>query len=232
MNSAISEDTVIEVGKSIPIKAFREFFEEATGKTMPGSEFNSWLNLQAGKPLKEAMKDYGSAAERKNMEEILSDDRFSILSEGDKAFILDFDEKIQKFGYDFGGGIGEGHCWGKYMIIYSKTGVKSKKVIARIYIREDGIILRLFLNGINKHAAYIENAPKHIKDVFVGTHGDCSCNPKQENCRARKTYVMEGKQFEKCGGVVFEFWNPSVEKCQDYIHLLEEFYPVKKPKRA
>ena len=117
------------------------------------------------------------------------------------------------------------------MIVYAKTGVKTKKVIARIYIREDSIILRLFLNNVDKHTEYIENAPEHIKEAFVGPNGNCSCNPKKENCRMRKTYVMDDRLIEKCGGVIFEFWNPTVEKCQDYIDLLKEFYPVKKSKR-
>ena len=42
MNSALSEDTVIEVGKSIPIKAFREFLKRQREKRCPGT------NLIAG----------------------------------------------------------------------------------------------------------------------------------------------------------------------------------------
>lgn len=232
MNSTVlHEDSVIEIGKSVPISAYHKFFTEATGKELSGGEFQNWLNMQAGKTLKEAMEVYCNADEQKSMKDILLESRFDIISESDKAFILDFDEKIMELGYDFGGGIGDGYCWGKLMIVYSKTGVKSKKVIARIYIREDGIILRLFLNNIDKHTEYIENAPEHIKEVFVGPNGNCSCNPKKENCRMRKTYVIDNKKIEKCGGVTFEFSNPTVDQCQDYIHLLKEFYPVKKPKR-
>jgi len=44
----------------------------------------------------------------------------------------------------------------------------------------------------------------------------------------RKTYTIDGKQMEKCSGVVFEFYNPTMEKLGDYMGLLAEFYPAKK----
>ena len=227
---SLTYDTVIEIGKSIPLNKFRAFFQEATGKDLSGWEFQPWLNTQAGKTLKEALASYCEATGPKNMEETLSEERFNIISEPDKAFITAFDKAINNLGYDFGGAIGDGHCWGKYMIIYSKTGAKTKKVIARIFIREDEIVLRLFFNDIDKHRAYIESAPEHIKNVFIKNHGDCSCNPQKENCRTRKTYTIDGEKIEKCSGVVFEFWKPTEEKLNDYINLLAEFYPVKKAK--
>jgi len=224
----LTEETIIEIGKSIPLYKFRAFFQEATGEDLSGSEFQPWLNTQAGKTLKEALASYRDAATPKSMAQILSEERFSIVSAADKGFILSFDKGMNELGYDFGGAIGDGYCWGKYMIIYSKTGVKSKKVIARIFIRESGIVLRLFFNDVDKHRAYIESAPEHIKSVFVNSHGDCSCNPKKENCRMRKAYTIDGRRIEKCSGVVFEFWNPTAEKLTDYINLLAAFYPVKK----
>lgn len=226
----LRDDTVIEIGKSVPLYRFRAYFEEATGKKLSGAEFQPWLNTQAGKTFREALAAYGMESERKTMERVLSEGRFDILSEADKAFIIDFDKKMETLGYDFGGGIGDGYCWGKYMIIYSKTGAKSKKIIARIYIREDGITLRLFLNSVDKHQRYLENASEPIREVFVGSHGNCSCNPQKENCRMRKTYTIDGRKIEKCSGAVFEFPNPAIENCKDYIGLLEEFYPVKKAK--
>ncbi|MPM16836.1 hypothetical protein SDC9_63218 [bioreactor metagenome] len=78
------------------------------------------------------------------MKSVLTEERFNIISDDNKAFILAFDEKISKLSYSFGGNIGSGACWGKYMIIYSKTGIKSKQVAARIYIKENSIVLRLF----------------------------------------------------------------------------------------
>lgn len=92
------------------------------------------------------------------MKTLLQEERFNFISPENKAFISAFGNEISKLGYGFGGSIGSGFCWGKYMIIYSKLGVKSKKVVARIYIRENCIVLRLFLNKIDKHREYIENA--------------------------------------------------------------------------
>lgn len=230
--SILTEDTVIEIGKSISLSKFRSFFMEATGKELSGSEFQSWLNTQTGKTIKEAITVYCKAVERKSMEEILSEERFNIISDSNKAFITAFNTKIKNLGYDFGGSIGNGYCWGKYMIIYAKTGVKSKNVIARIFIRENGIVLRLFFNNVDKHSAYIENSTAHIKDVFTGNHGNCSCSPKKENCRMRKNYTVDNKTIEKCSGVVFEFWSPTEEKLPDYIDLLKEFYPLSKIKQS
>jgi hypothetical protein len=43
----------------------------------------------------------------------------------------------------------------------------------------------------------------------------------------RKIYVIDGRQIEKCSGVVFEFHQPNVEKLPDYMELLKEFYEKK-----
>ncbi|MDR0293868.1 MAG: DUF6434 domain-containing protein [Oscillospiraceae bacterium] len=224
-SSAIPDGTVID--QSVSLGQFREFFAKTVDREFAsGKDFQNWLNTQTGKTLKEAVAAYHKP-EPKSMAELLSEERFNIISASDKAFIKGFDSGINKLGYDFGGSIGSGYCWGKFMIIYAKTGVKSKKVIARIYIREDGVVLRLFFDNIDKHSVYIQNAPDYIGNVFTGNHGDCSCNPKKENCRMRKTYAVGGKQMEKCSGVVFEFWKPGSEKLPGYLDLLSEFYPVK-----
>jgi hypothetical protein len=164
------------------------------------------------------------------MKNILAEERFNILSDENRAFILAFDNEISKLGYSSGGSIGDGYCWGKYMIIYSKVGFRSKQVAARIYIRENNIVLRLFLNKIDKHREYIENAKAFIKDVFIGKHGKCNhChNDKGGICKFRKTYTLEDNYIEKCNGITFEFWEPSLEKLPDYISLLSEFYPKRK----
>jgi len=78
----------------------------------------------------EAVDAFSQATERKSMNKIMEEDRFSIITESDKKFIISFDKEIKTLGYNFGGGIGDGYCWGKYMIIYSKTGVKTKSVAA------------------------------------------------------------------------------------------------------
>ena len=113
------------------------------------------------------------------------------------------------------------------MIIYSKLEVKSKQVAARIYIREKSIVLRLFLNKLDKHREYIEKAPSHIKDIFTGEHAACThChNDKAGVCKFRKTYTLDNKYYEKCNGITFEFPEPDLEKLPGYIGLLKEFYP-------
>lgn len=168
------------------------------------------------------------------MESLLVQERFDLISPADKAFITAFDGEIAKLGYDCGGAIGSGYCWGKYMIIYAKTGVKSRQVAARIYIREDGIVLRLFLNQIDKHRPAVEAAPAFIKEAFAGEHGTCHhChNDKGGVCKFRKTYTLDGRYFEKCNGFTFEFHNPNLERLPAYLSLLEEFYPNKRGRRT
>ena len=161
------------------------------------------------------------------MKIILEEERFNFISSCNKSFIIAFDSEISKLGYSYGGDIGSGACWGKYMIVYSKIGVRNKQVAARIYIKEDNIVLRLFLNKIDKHREYIENSPAFIKDVFIGDHGKCQhChNEKNDNCKFRKTYTIDNNYYEKCNGITFEFWMPDLQKLADYIGLLKEFYP-------
>ncbi len=164
------------------------------------------------------------------LEEILKEDRFNFISDNDKAFMIAFDKELTNLGYHFGSNIGSGYCWGKYMVIYYKKGVKSKKVYARIYIRDKSIVLRLFLSKIDSHQRYIENAPEHIQEVFVGDYGKCNrChNDKAGLCKFRKTYKIHNQLIEKCNGKTFEFYNPTVHKLPDYISLFSEFYSRKR----
>jgi hypothetical protein len=164
------------------------------------------------------------------MKELLNEQRFDFINSTDKGFILAFDEAMANLGYDFGGSIGSGYCWGRYMVIYTKTGVKSKKVAARLYLRDESILLRLFLNDIDRHHAYIERTPAHIKEVYTGPRGVCQrChNDKGGVCRFRKSYTLEGRLIEKCNGVTFEFADPSLDKLPDYLGLFREFYGGRK----
>ena len=166
------------------------------------------------------------------MNDFLKEERFSFLSNPDKEFILAFNDELAKIGYDFGGKIGSGYCWGRYMLIYTRSGVKSKKVYARIYMRDQSIVLRLFLNEIDKHRIFIEDSPSHIKEVFTGPHADCQhChNDRDGICKFRKSYTLQDRLIEKCNGITFEFHNPSIQKLPEYIALFTEFYP--KMKRA
>ncbi len=164
------------------------------------------------------------------METMMKEDRFNIISDEDKAFIIEFDNEISKLGYGFGGEIGSGFCWGRYMIIYSKIGVKNKQVAARIYIRENSIVLRLYLNSIDNHQQYIETTKPYIKEVFTGEFGKCNhChNEKVGKCKFRKAYTLHNRFIEKCNGITFEFWEPDLAKLPDYLNLLKEFYPIRK----
>lgn len=165
---------------------------------------------------------------------ILDEDRFESVSRKDKAFIVAFDGEMKRLGYDFGGVIGSGFCWGHYMVIYRKVGVKSKKVYARIYLRDNDIVLRLFLSKVDRHRAFIEGAPAHIKQVFAGPSGDCNhCdNEKEGQCKFRKDYTLEDRRIEKCNGVTFRFEKPRIGRMVDYIDLFTEFYPDRKRKKV
>jgi hypothetical protein len=175
------------------------------------------------------------------MVNLLKEKRFDFVSNENKKFIIGFTKEMDLFGYDFGGEIGNGFCWGNFMIIYSQKNIKSKKIIARIYIRDEGVIiwggnenhfqnsivLRLFFNDIDKHREYIENAPSFIKEPFINEHGYGVCNHCKKDCRTRKIYTINGKKFEKCSGAVFEFHNPKTEYIKDYMNILKEFYDKK-----
>jgi hypothetical protein len=164
------------------------------------------------------------------MHEILNETRFDFISAENKAFLLAFDAQMTRLGYDFGGQIGGGACWGRYMVIYRRTGVKSKDVYARVYIRDTSLVLRLFLNQVDRHRGYIEGSPACIQEVFTGPYADCEhCqNEKQGVCKFRKSYTLQGRFIEKCNGKTFEFFEPTIEKMDGYIGLFTEFYPQKK----
>ena len=225
----LTEDTVI-VWNNGPLEDYRRFFREATGNDEIKSgtnEFNSWLFTQAGKTLKEALDEYRNPSCQKNMKEILTERRFEIISQAEKNFIEAFDEKINLLGFDYGGSIGSGYNWSPLMIIYGKTGTKSRACPARIYIGENWIALRFYLTKIEKHRTFIENAPQHIKEIFFGGQ-DCPCRP---NCSFKaKKYIINDIEFAKCAHADFRVTNPSMKNLPDYMGLLNEFYPIKKSK--
>jgi len=80
-------------------------------------------------------------------------------------------------------------------------------------------VLRLFLNKIDDHRRFIEEAPDHIKKVFTGEHGRCKhCkNQKGDDCRFRKTYTIDDSLIEMCNGVTFEFWEPTRKKLPESL---------------
>ena len=164
------------------------------------------------------------------MIEPLYSDKFDFISVQDKNFIIAFDDEMRKIGYTCSDTIGPGYCWGKYMIIYLKAGAKNKRVVARIYIRENDITLRLFLNKIDEHREYIENQPLYIQEPFMGDIGKCRrCkNDRDGYCKFRKSYTINNIYIEKCNGSTFEYQSPDMEKLPGYISLLKEFYLLKR----
>ncbi len=149
------------------------------------------------------------------------------LSPENRYFVDAFDAAMGHAGYDCGGRICPGYCWGRHMMIYRKTGAKSQSVAARIYIRDDGVSLRLFLNGVNKHRAFMENASAHVLEPFLNDHGRCNhChNQRTDGCRFRKSYTLFGQSIDKCNGITFEYRAPQAEHLDEYMALLAEFYP-------
>jgi hypothetical protein len=161
------------------------------------------------------------------IEQLLKEECFHFIHSNDKQFICNFTNNLESLGYTCNNKIGSGFCWGKYMIIYTKANVSSKKVVARIYIRENDIVLRLFFNNVSKHSAYIENIPDYMKDVFIGSYGTC-VHCKGDHCKFRKDYTIDDVNYEKCNGKTFEFYRPNTSEMNDYIGLFKEFYKSKR----
>ncbi|MDD4292198.1 MAG: hypothetical protein PHX51_08220 [Clostridia bacterium] len=140
-----------------------------------------------------------------------------------KDFVVRYNEAMEAIGYTCNNEIVDGICYGKYMMIYRKQKVKSDKVYARIYFRSNGIFLRLFLSGIDKHGEYIGKCPDYIKETFTGDYAKCNyC--RGADCRFRKSYVIDGVRYEKCNGQTFEFFSPNARQVNEYIKLIQEFY--------
>lgn len=174
------------------------------------------------------------------IDELLIDSKFDFLSENDKQFINAFTNEMIINGYT-NDGIQDYVVFGKYKIEYYKSGVKTKKVVARIYIRDGdekiaarwsghglGIVLRLYFTSIDKHRTFIENAPDFIKTPFVDHHSVCrGCKGK---CNRRKVYTIDGKAYAKCTDSAFMFEEPIANNILEYMNLLTAFYPTKQNK--
>jgi len=222
----LPEETVI-IWNANPVGEYRNFLYNAMGKEFIDSngDFQKWLLPHYGKTLKELVNDIQNNYEAENLAELLTERRFEIVSENDKAFIIAFDKAINELGYDCENTIGSGYSWSPLMIIYGKAGTKSRPCAARIYINNEGISLRLFFTNINKHRVYIENAPEHIKAIFYGGH-DCPCRPDCPH-KGQKVYTIDDKNYQKCCHADFRVAMPKIEELPDYMGLLAEFYPIK-----
>lgn len=224
----LPEDTLI-IWNKFPVGEYRSFFQHATGSETfsPGMDFQNWLFSQAGKTLAEALAEHLHPSGHESVEDFLTERRFDGLCGPDKAFIVAFDKAIHDFGYDFGGAIGSGNVFSPMVIVYGKTGTKSRPCAARIYIRDTGIVFRLFLSKVDAHRQAVESAPAHIKQAFTGEKGACTLC--WDKCPSRPApYTIDGKTHQKCQHHAFYFDAPSVERLPDYMALFGEFYSKKK----
>lgn len=167
------------------------------------------------------------------MKNLLKREEYRFVCSEDKEFIVAFDAEMNRLGYTCNKTIGDGYCWGRKMIIYTKAGVKSKKSYARIYMREDDLILRMYFSNVDKQRHLIEEAPGYIQQAFTGDYGACKhCHNMKEDgsCSHRKSYTLHGKRYELCDGFAFWFFSPDTARIPEYIKLFLAFYPEKKRK--
>ncbi len=165
------------------------------------------------------------------MRDLLEDAAFRFIRSEHKNFIVAFDDEMNRLGYTSGGTIGNGYCRGRKMIIYTKAGVKSKKSYARLYLRENALILRMYFSNVDKQRQAIEEAPGYIQHAFTGDYGSCGhCHNMKEDgsCSHRKSYTIHGKGYEMCDGFAFWFFEPDLARLLEYIRLFLAFYPQKK----
>lgn len=156
----------------------------------------------------------------------------AVLSAEDRDFVLALDMAMRREGYT-SDGIQPYACWGKYVISYYRASVKAKRYVARVYLRSDGLLFRMYFSDIDRHTDTIERLPEEIKAAFHSEYGKCKhcsskTNDSQGNCTHRKTYSLDGVRHEMCDGLVFLFDNHSVQAIPQYIELLQIFYPRKK----
>ncbi len=161
------------------------------------------------------------------MKEVLARKIFSFISKENIEFITAFNLEMETLGYTSNNIIGPGYCWGKYMIIYNKTGVKSKKSYARIYIRDNDLVLRLYFSNIDKNREIIEQAPEYIQEAFTGKFPNCDhCHGKKE-CIHQKKYTINNNIYIICDGKAFWFFKPTLKQLPEYMKLFTIFYPSK-----
>jgi len=230
----ITEETVIGSQK-ITAAEFRRFFKKTLGEDYEkNAVFKKFIKIplsHKGKTLREIIAECNSPVRSKSLKEILAENRFKIISTPDKAFILAFEKAMNEMGYDFGGDI----VGNKDLMVigYGKTGTKTRLCPACFLIYDNGnICLKLYLHKVDDHRQYVENAPAHIRELFTNDIGKCNgCNFRNGKCKynCTKTYTIGGRLFNKC---YFELTNLMVENISDYMALLAEFYPTKKPKSA
>lgn len=143
---------------------------------------------------------------------------YNALSEKSQRFIAEFNKKMNSIGYSYGSGATSGFCWGYGQFAYSRKPEKKKDYVCRLYIREDYLVVRLFLKNVDAYSDFIENSEPYIQDAFINDFG--KCNGCKQTCGHRKTYIINRKTYNKCDGMTFEFYNLDIESIPNYIQLL------------
>lgn len=167
------------------------------------------------------------------MNDLLKSKEYDFVNDKDKQFIVAFDSEMQKLGYTCNRTIGEGYCWGKNMIIYTKAGVKSKKSYARIYLRDNDLILRMYFSNVNSQKQAIEQAPDYIQHAFTGNYGACKhCHNMKEDgtCSHRKAirFTINNTNFV----MVLPFGSslPTLQEYRNTSSCFLPFIPIKSEK--
>ena len=145
------------------------------------------------------------------------------------TFIAAFDEAMNAAGYARLEKPHDNAYWNSF-IAYVKPGAKTPKIIARIYLRDDGIVLRVYASNIDKRRAYLEGAPAFIQQPFVNDDNNCKPGCKgmrmaNGKCRYQKTYTLNGAAHVKCGDACFCYSNLDAKDAQEYVNLVAAFYP-------
>ena len=162
------------------------------------------------------------------MNNLLSDEKYAFVGQKDKDFILAFNGSMARAGYE-NNGIQPYVVFGKYKIEYYKPGNKTKRYIARIYFRDDEIVMRLYFSNIDKHRDAIENSPCFIQKPFIDDSHTCKkphCKGMGKGkCRYQKTYTINGIPYVKCAEQSFCYYQMDAENASKYVALLTAFYP-------
>ena len=166
------------------------------------------------------------------MKNLLSNEIYNFISLKEKDFIIAFDNAMTTNGYA-NNAIQPYVVFGKYKIEYYNPAVKTKKYIARIYLRDEGAVLRLYFSSIDKHRDYIESAADFIKKPFVDDSHKCNspnCKGMITNgkCRYMKRYMLFDTHYLKCAEQSFMFYEMEAKNASSYVELLTAFYPIKK----
>ena len=152
------------------------------------------------------------------------------ISPDDQSFLRALDEGFRKLGYA-SDGIQPYVCWGKYVVSYYRPGLKTKKYVSRIYLRDDGILFRMYFSNVDAHMEAVMSAPDYIRAAFTREYGRCTrCRGDKlgvnGTCLHRKSYTLFGTRYDMCDGQVFLFDERTLSAVDAYLSLLCAFYPA------